>query len=279
MKSLGLSERRSCKLAGVNRSTCRYRKKRRDDDQIRKKIKELAVRHPRFGTPRITVFIRKEFGMVNHKKVERIYSEEGLQLPRKRKKRRYMFYRKTLKGFPTRPNERWSLDFMTDSTSSGRKFRVLNIVDDYTREYVGVDVGSSLTGERVVRKLKDLKETRGLPETLMMDNGSEFTSKAMILWCKNEGINMHFIDPGKPVQNAYIESFNGKFRDECLNLHWFESINEARDVIERWRDEYNTIRPHSSLGHVVPVEFRNRYEKNNTDDKISQKLSFAVDQN
>lgn len=261
---------------GINRATYRYRNKSSDDSCIRERIKSLAVKYPRYGTPRITVLLRWEFGCVNHKRVERIYTEENLQLPRKRKKKRCMFYRNSHRELSSRPNERWSIDFMSDSTSSGRRFRVLNIVDDYTREYVGVEVDSSITGERVVRKLKELKETRGLPEALVMDNGTEFTSKAMILGCKSLGIKMDFIEPGKPVQNGFVESFNGKFRDECLNLHWFENINEARRIIENWRVEYNTVRPHSSIGNVAPVEFKNSYEQRIKNDKMNRKLSFAV---
>jgi len=263
-------------LTCINRSTYRYVKKAEDDGSLREKIRDIAARYPRFGTPRITVLLRQQYGCINHKKIERIYREEGLQLPRRRKKKRCMFLRTVQKTVPTRPNERWSIDFMNDSTSEGRRFRILNIVDDFTRECVGVEVGSSITGERVVRKLKELGETKGLPEVLVTDNGSEFTSRAMLMWCKPAGVNMYFIEPGKPVQNAFVESFNGRLRDECLNLHWFISINEARGIIEKWVADYNNKRPHSSLGYATPVEFKKKYEQNNRKDKINQELSLAV---
>jgi putative transposase len=264
MKDVGLSERRSCCLAGLNRSTYQYALKPRYDEPIRTRLKELALKKTRYGAPLLTVLIRKEFGAVNHKRVERIYSEEGLQLPRKRRKG-VKYERKQPLEPSTRPNERWSMDFMSDSLYDGRKFRVLTIIDDFTRESVGMEVDTGISGERVNRVLERIAALRGLPETIVMDNGPEFTSKAMLMWSEQRGVRLHHIEPGKPNQNAFIESFNGTFRDGCLNQHWFESIFEARSAIERWRVEYNIERPHSSLGKLTPMEFRRVFEKQEKD--------------
>lgn len=276
MKSEGLSERRSCKLAGLGRATYRYKPTAKDDGCVRERMRILAVQRPRFGAPRLTVLLRQEFGAVNHKRVERMYREEGLQLPRKRGKKRGVNNRAVALFFPDEPNERWSMDFMSDSLCDGRRFRVLTMVDDFTRECVAIEVDSGITGERVIRTLEWLKETRGLPGMLVTDNGPEFTSKAMLAWSKPAGVKLHFIDPGRPVQNAFIESFNGKLRDECLNLHWFVSLEEARRIIKLWRIDYNTTRPHSSLGYMTPEAFRLSFEKKLENDKINRELSLAV---
>jgi putative transposase len=276
MKSEGLSERRSCKLTGLGRATYRYKPGAKDDGGIREGLKLLAAKRPRFGVPRLTVLLRQEFGTVNHKRVERIYREEGLQLPRKRGKKRGVNKRDVALFVPSEPNERWSMDFMSDSLCDGRRFRVLTVVDDFTRECVAIEVDTGITGERVIRTLEWLKETRGLPGMLVMDNGPEFTSKAMLAWCKPAGVRLHFIDPGRPVQNAFIESFNGKLRDECLNQYWFVSLEEARRIIKSWRVDYNTARPHSSLGYMTPEAFRLNFEQKLENDKINQELSLAV---
>lgn len=160
---------------------------------------------------------------------------------------------------PDRPNCRWSMDFVSDSFASGRRFRTLNIVDDFTRECVAIEVDTSLTGMRVTRVLDNLASTRGLPSELVMDNGPEFTSKAMLTWASKKPIQLRFIDPGKPIQNAFIESFNGKLRDECLNEQWFLNLAEAQEELEEWRQFYNSQRPHSSLNYATPEEFANQY--------------------
>jgi len=268
MMSKGLSERRSCKLAGLCRTTYRYRGRSRGDDRVRKRLRELASERPRFGTPRLTVLLRRELGPVNHKRVERIYREEGLQLPRKSKKRRRGNSRVMVLNMPKKPNERWSMDFMSDSLSSGRRFRLLTIVDEVTRECIAIEVDTGISGERVVRTLSRLGEMRGLPQTLVTDNGPEFTSKAMQVWAQLAGVSQHFIDPGKPVQNAFVESFNGRVRDECLNQSWFSNLGEARRIIEGWRIDYNTCRPHSSLNYMTPMEFKNELEQKIGSDKI-----------
>ena len=263
-------------MTGLGRATYRYKHTAKDDKGVRERLRVLAAQRPRFGAPRLTVLLRQELGTVNHKRVERMYREEGLQLPRKRGKKRGVNNRAVAPLVPSEPNERWSMDFMSDSLCDGRRFRVLTVVDDFTRECVAIEVDTGITGERVIRTLGWLKETRGLPGMLVMDNGPEFTSKTMLAWSKPAGVRLHFIDPGRPVQNAFIESFNGKLRDECLNQHWFVSLEEARRIIKSWRMDYNTARPHSSLGYMTPEAFRLRFEQKLKNDKMKQGLSLAV---
>jgi putative transposase len=183
-----------------------------------------------------------------------MYREEGLGVRRRKRKRIGAVERQAL-AIPVRSNERWSMDFISDALSEGRKFRSLNIVDDFNRECLAAEVDTSITGARVVRVLEQLGERRGLPQILVMDNGPEFAGRALDVWAYEQGVKLHFIEPGKPVQNAFIESFNGKMRDECLNEHWFLSLGEARQRIEAWRRDYNEVRPHTSLGNRTPQEF------------------------
>jgi putative transposase len=276
MKSEGLSERRSCKLIELNRATYRYKPTAKDDGCVLERMRILAAQRPRFGAPRLTVLLRQEFGAVNHKRVERMYREEDLQLPRKRGKKRGVNNRANILIVPSVPNERWSMDFMSDSLSDGRKFRLLTIVDNLTRECIAIEVGSSITGERVVRTMTRLEAMGGLPKTVVTDNGPEFTGKAMAKWSESTGVIHHFIEPGKPTQNAYIESFNARIRDECLNMYWFSDLNEAGRIIEEWREDYNTLRPHSALNYKTPTAFKKGYEQSTNSDKITEKLSFAV---
>ena len=214
----------------------------------------------RYGSPRLTVLLRREFGAVNHKRVERLYALEGLALPRKRKKKRGILERVAI-PVPEGPNERWSMDFVHDSFDSGRKFRMLNIVDDFNRECLRIEVDTSLSGHRVARVLNQLAETRGLPKYIVVDNGTEFTSRAMLEWENDNSTHLAFIDPGKPTQNAFVESFNGRLRDECLNENYFINLMYAREIIENWRLEYNSERPHSSLGNLSPWEFTELWEQ------------------
>jgi len=275
MKSEGLSERRSCTLAGLSRATYQYNPKPTTDGHIRLRLKELAARKVRYGAPMLTLLIRQELGAVNHKRIARIYREEGLQLPRKRRKGPRYERKAPLKP-ATRPNERWSMDFMSDSLCDGRKFRLLNIVDDFTRESVAIEADTSISGERVTRILDHIAQWRGLPETLVMDNGPEFTGKAMLIWAKMRGLALHYIEPGKPNQNAFVESFNGTFRNECLNTHWFLSVSEAKRETKNWGVEYNTERPHSSLGGLPPTVFSGAFEKQSDDAKIGRELSLTL---
>jgi putative transposase len=191
---------------------------------------------------------------VNHKRVYRLYRAEGLALRRKRRKRLAAGLRVVLPT-PSRPNERWSMDFVHDTLASGRKFRNLNIVDDYTRECVAIEVDTSLGGARVVRVLERLAYLRGLPKVIVTDNGPEFIGRALDAWAYSTGVKIHFIRPGKPTENLYVESFNGRFRDECLNEHWFTDLADAREKVEAWRLDYNDVRPHSSLGNATPKEY------------------------
>jgi putative transposase len=191
---------------------------------------------------------------VNHKRVYRIYREEGLAM-RVRKRKRFRAEARVPLVLPTRANQVWTMDFTRDNLASARKFRTLNLMDGYTREAPWIEVDTLLPGLRVVRVLERVSEERGLPETIQVDNGPEFISQAVDQWAYAHGVTLHFIDPGKPVQNAFIESFNGKFRDECLNQNWFVNLEDARRIIEEWRVDYNTVRPHSSLGYLTPEEF------------------------
>ncbi len=248
------SQRKACELTGLWRSSCRYAARRPLQEELRQKLRELAMERPRFGYRRLLFFIRKAGHRVNHKRLFRLYRTEGLGLPRKRPRKRLWMRQAPLMP-AERPMQRWSMDFEMDFLGSGRRFRSFNIVDDCSRECPGLLVDTSIGGVRVTRFLDELAETHGLPGTMVIDNGSEFTSRAFLAWAEKKGIALHFIDSGKPNQNAFIESFNGKFRDECLNLHWFESLQDERLTIEEWRIDYNEVRPHSSLQNLTPAEF------------------------
>lgn len=247
------SVRRACRLVGMSRSVAQYRRRRRKDEALRSRLKELARKYPRYGYLTLHELLRREGLVVNRKRTYRLYREQGLQVRRQRRKK--LSRTRVAILVPIFVNQRWSMDFVSDQLACRRRFRVLNIIDDYSRECVGQIVDTSISGERVVRFLEELGRKRALPKTLVCDNGSEFTSKAMSLWSQRSGVTLHFIQPGKPVQNAYVESFNGRFRDACLNQHWFADLGEARRLIADWRHHYNHVRPHSSLGYVAPAVF------------------------
>ena len=249
-----LSERRACKLSGLDRSSFRYQPKPDKNTEIRVRLRELAEQRRKFGSPRLLVLLHREGHLVNHKRVERLYREEGLSLRSKKRKKRISHLRVVLDR-PDQANQHWSMDFVSDSLWNGRRFRVLTIVDDLTRECPALEVDHSLPGLRVTRVLNRLAATRGLPEVITVDNGPEFISKAMDAWAFQNKVRLRFIQPGKPVQNAYVESFNGKFRDECLNENVFIDLHDARNKIETWRRDYNSTRPHSSLNNLTPEEF------------------------
>jgi putative transposase len=250
----GLSERRACGLVGMTRSSCRYAGRRAEMDGLRGRLRELAQERRRFGYRRLTVLLRREGWAVNHKRVYRMYREERLGVRRRKRKRIGAVERQAL-AIPVRANERWSMDFISDALGEGRKFRSLNVVDDFNRECLAAEVDTSIPGARVVRVMERLREQRGLPQILVTDHGPEFAGRALDVWAYERGVKLHFIEPGKPVQNAFIESFNGKMRDECLNEHWFLSLGEARETIEGWRRDYNEVRPHGALGNRTPQEF------------------------
>ena len=253
-ESLGLSQRRACALTGVSPSIYRYRSQRCDDDVLRRRMRELAGERKRFGSPRLHIMLKREGLVVNHKRTERVYSEEGLALRRKRRRKGAAGARVIIPP-PERPNQKWSMDFVSDSTVTGRRFRALTIVDEYSRECPAIEVDTSLGGARVVGVLDRLAETRGLPEVITVDSGPEFAGKVMDEWAYRMGVKLSFIRPGKPVENAFAESFNGRLRDECLNTNWFMSVRHARETIENWRQDYNEVRPHSSLSGRAPKEF------------------------
>ena len=251
------SERRACQLAGVGRSNCRYRARRRKDEQLRQRLRELAGERRRFGYRRLTVMLRREGWAVNHKRVYRIYGEEGLAV-RRRQRKRLKAEARTPLALPTQANQVWTMDFTHDNLASGRKFRTLNLMDGFTRESPRIEVDTSLPGLRVARVLEAVASERGYPQAIQVDNGPEFISRVVDQWAFEHGVELHFIEPGKPTQNAHIESFNGKFRDECLNENWFLTLQEAREKIEAWRRDYNQVRPHSALGYQTPEEFAAR---------------------
>ena len=249
-----MSERHACRLLGVGRSTHRYRARQDRDAALRTRLKELAARRMRFGYRRLTAMLLREGMPANHKRVYRLYREEGLAM-RIRQRRRIRWSGAVVKPAASEPNERWSMDFVTDCVSSGKVIRMLTIVDDCTRECPGIEVDTSLGGLRVRRVLDRIVSERGLPEAIVLDNGPEFRGRALAAWSEERGVRLEFIQPGKPVQNAYIESFNGRLRDECLNANWFTSLSDARRKVEAWRLDYNQQRPHSSLNYLSPAEF------------------------
>ena len=239
---------------GLSRTGYGYQPHIDDDAALRKRLREIAGERKRFGSPRLHIMLKREGLVVNHKRTERIYKEEGLALRRKRRRKGAAGARMIIPA-PERPNQKWSMDFVTDSIATGRRFRALAIVDDYSRECPAIEVDTSMGERRVVGVLERLSETRGLPETITMDNGPEFAGRALDEWAYRKGVKLSFIRPGKPIENAFAESFNGRLRDECLNTNWFLSLKHAKEVIEDWRKDYNTVRPHSSLGGLTPQEF------------------------
>jgi putative transposase len=217
-------------------------------------MRVLASEPRRYGCPRLHAMLRREGLVVNHKRTERLYRADGLQV-RTKKRRKLPRRDRVAAQVPERPMQRWSIDFMSDQLADHRRFRILNIVDDHSRFCPGQLVDLSISGARVARYLDELAGRCGLPEEIVLDNGPEGTSRAMFNWSERTGVRLRFIEPGKPVQNAFVESFNGRMRDECLNLHWFRSLRHARDEIAAWRHHYNAKRPHSALGWLSPMEF------------------------
>ena len=247
----GLSQRRAVRLIGCNRKTARYLSKRGQDVEVRERLKTLAHQNLAWGYKLLWATLRGENFVVNLKKVYRLYKEEQLQLRRKGKKR----LKSEGRGLPqaaTQPNQEWCLDFVHDNLSDGRSFRSLTMLDAFTRQCLHIECDTSLSGERVVRVLEQLRQSRGVPQRLRIDNGPEFRSKKLDLWAKEHGVDLFFIEPGKPTQNGQIESFNGRFRAECLNQEWVHSLSGAKQIIEDWRKRYNSLRPHSRLGYLPP---------------------------
>jgi putative transposase len=253
MEKYRLSERHACELNGLDRSTYRYEPEPDRNAQLRARLTELARQRPRFGYRRLGVLLEKNGEVVNHKRLLRVYQEAGLAVRRRERKR----LARDRVGMPvlTRPNQEWSIDFVSDALANGRAIRSLTVLDDFTKESLAIEVDTSLSGLRVTRVLDRIIAERGKPDGLRLDNGPEFTSRCFIAWAEQRGVPLIYIQPGKPVQNSYIESFNGRFRDECLNANWFENLVDARRKIEAWRLDYNQARPHSSLAYRTPEEF------------------------
>jgi putative transposase len=254
MTTAEISERKACRFTSFARSTQRYVAQRLPDVELRARLHELAAQRRRWGYRQFCRVLRREGQRINHKRVQRVYQEEGLQVRRRKRKRRAIVPRTPLPA-PTRANERWSMDFVRDTLGDGRVFRCFTLVDDCTRECPVIEVDFSLSGERVVRVLDRIALARGYPRAIVLDNGPEFISAALDTWAHTHGVLLAFIDPGKPTQNAFIESFNGTFRDECLNENWCVSLYDAQRTIETWRIDYECERPHSKLKDLTAREF------------------------
>ena len=249
-----MSQRRACGLIGMDVSSYRYRSRRADDRPLRQRLRELAAIRRRFGYRRLAWMLEREGTKVNLKKIYRLYREEGLAVKRRRGRRRAIGTRAPI-VVPQEMNQRWSLDFVSDQLGNGRRFRLLNVIDDFNSECLAAIPDFSLSGLRVIRELEAIIAMRGTPAMIVSDNGTELTSNAVLRWAADQGIEWHYIAPGKPMQNAFVESFNGRLRDECLNEHVFVTLAEARRIIEAWRIDYNTVRPHGRLGRLPPAVF------------------------
>lgn len=249
-----MSERRACSVIGADRTSIRYRSHRPDDADLRERLRELASERRRFGYRRLHVLLRREGVVVNRKKVQRLYREEGLSVRRRKGRKKAMGTRAPIL-IEARPNARWSIDFVHDQFVHGRRFRIFNVIDDVTKECLAAVVDTSISGHRVARELTNLIERRGKPTLIVSDNGTEFTSNAMLAWTEHTGVAWHFIAPGKPMQNGICEAFNSKMRDELLNETLFFGLVQARATVAQWVDDYNRNRPHSALGYQTPAEF------------------------
>jgi putative transposase len=249
-----VSERRACSALGADRTSVRYRSSRPDDATARTRLRELASIRRRFGYRRLHVLLTREGIVMNHKKLRRLYREERLQVRRRSGRKRALGTRSPM-AIPQGANQRWSLDFLSDAMTDSRRFRILAIVDDFTRECLALVADTSLPALRVVRELDALITVRGRPAMIVSDNGTELTSMAILRWSQQQQVEWHYIAPGKPQQNAFVESFNGRLRDELLNETLFSSLGHAREALTFWRNDYNTVRPHSSLGNLTPAAY------------------------
>ena len=254
LQGLGLSERQALKLMGMNPSTLRYRPCGESNAALRERLKELAGQHRRHGYRMLHSRLRIDGWSINVKRTYRVYREEGLMVRKRRRKKLPVPERQPLVR-PMQPNEVWSMDFVFDELANGRRVKTLTVVDDCSKEVVQIAVDTSIPALYVTRALDQVKAERGLPKVIRTDNGPEFAGRTMQTWAAKNGVELRFIQPGKPVQNAYIESFNSRFRDECLSQHWFASLSHMRSIVDSWRDDYNHHRPHSTLGYVPPALF------------------------
>ena len=264
MEQKSYSQRRACRLVGLEPKTYRYASKRSGDGEIRARLRVLAGERRRFGYRRLHILLAREGVRLNHKRLFRLYRDERLGVRKRGGRKRALGMRSPM-TLPEAANQRWSLDFVSDALTNGRRFRVLAVVDDFTRECLGLVADTSLSGLRVGRELDGIIERRGCgPAMIVSDNGTELTSHAILRWQEERGVLWHYIAPGKPQQNGFVESFNGRFRDECLNEHLFSSLAAARRIIEAWRVDYNTERPHTSLDGLTPAAFATRPEQGHT---------------
>ena len=256
-----MSERRACHVISADRSSIRYRARRPDDAQLRSRLRQLAQQRRRFGYRRLHVLLKREGCEVNRKRIQRLYVEEKLQVRRRGGRKRALGTRVPM-AVPDRPNARWSLDFAHDQMTDGRRLRILAVVDDCTRECLALVPDTSISGMRVARELDVITARRGRPASIVSDNGTELTSNAILGWADERSVAWHYIQPGKPVQNAFAESFIGRLRDELLNETLFRSIAHARRVLEAWRQDHNIDRPHSRLGWQSPIQYAARWVMN-----------------
>ncbi len=252
-----VSERRMCRALGFQRSSMRYRIQRNEPPGLREDLRTLAADRPRFGYRRLHELLKRKGWRVNHKRVHRIYRAEDLAVRRRRRKRLAARVR-VVRPPAVRANQRWQMDFMLDQLADGRRFRTLNVMDSFTREGLAIEVDTSLPGTRVVRVLDIIAVERGYPEEIVIDNGPEFISNALDRWAFAHGVKLQFIRPGRPMENGHCESFNGRFRDECLNENWFLDLEDARTRIAAWLVDYNHVRPHSALDNLTPIEIASR---------------------
>jgi putative transposase len=257
-KTYAVSQRRACSVLKADRATVRYVRRRPDDAALRAKIRTLAAERRRFGYRRIHLMLKRQGETMNLKKLRRLYREEKLQVKRRGGRKRAFGTRRPI-AVPNARNHRWSLDFVSDAFTDGRRFRILAVVDDFTRECLALVADTSLSGARVARELDAVIAARGRPHTCVSDNGPELTSMAILGWTQATGVEWHYIAPGKPQQNAFAESFIGRLRDELLNETLFSTLNQARAALAAWREDYNANRPHSGLGNITPNEFAARF--------------------
>ena len=253
ISKFGIPENRSCKLANIKRNAYRYKRKLKDDSEVEKAIK-TCIKKRRHGCPMIIKMIRKSGKKFNHKRIRRVYKKLKLTLPKKVRKRLPARERKVIVQ-PLEPNLTWSMDFMNDSLVGGRRFRTLNVMDDFNREMLTMEIATSIPARHVIRALDHLKESRGLPETIRVDNGPEYISSALSQWAHSNKLELLFIQPGKPTQNSLIERLNGTCRREFLNANWFSDLDQVRQQAQEWMNEYNNERPHAALGDRTPTEF------------------------
>ena len=253
-----VSQRRACRVLKLNLATCRYQSRRGDGGIIRQRLCALAEERPKWGYRFLHQLLRREGFAINHKRVYRLYRLEGLTL-RKRRRKRVSRARAPME-LPTALNERWSMDFMSDQLADGRRLRTFNVIDDFSREALALDPGTSIPGSRVAQVLDQVAKERGYPTSIVMDNGPEFTGRALDEWAYRNKVRLDFIQPGKPTQNGFAESFNGTVRAECLDMHWFLSLKHARRVLEEYRRDYNERRPHSALNYLTPAEFARQHQ-------------------